>query len=417
MRIFAQPVANDTSTGNHHVVASESLPGRVTPVPAMPGKGALLQRKPGCACGGGCPSCADETRPKAIQTKLQVSTPGDQYEQEADHIADQVMRVRDPILERGEPRIHRHANGGSGTGEVAADFTNRLGSGMPLDAASRNYFEPRFGYDFDNVRVHSDATAALSAREVNAQAYTVGHDIVFDTGRFSPGTEEGRRLLAHELTHVVQQHTGSAGASKGTTVQRQPNPIDAQAQALITLAQDTTVQIDQRAQRLITQMLAAYYPTDASKFTQVTWVETNPGLTAVCPSNSTATTTCTIEVGRYFVEHTNSAGISRRVLQLGHEIQHVNQHRQLMGGATQRHKREFLAFHWEATATEAVGTGRMAHATRVALIDAAIGHYNCFTAPEKTTYNSQYQQLLTLRQTEQTASGNPATPVPTQCAG
>jgi flagellar basal body rod protein FlgC len=88
-----------------------------------------------------------------------------------------------------------------------------------------------------------------------------------------------------------------------------------------------------------------------------------------------------------------------------------------MGGAVRRHEREFLAFHWEATATEAAGTGRMAHATRVAVIDAAIKNYNCLTATEKTTYNTQYQQLVTLRQTEQAASGNPATPAPTQCGG
>jgi hypothetical protein len=428
VRCFSSTVANDTDVGKFHSAQRVVLPAPISPNAAMNGDDALLQRKANCACGGGCPSCADETHARTMQTKLPVSTPGDQYEREADRVADQVMRMPDSILQsQGKasahgpsdwehPQIQRQANGQGGA-EVASDFTSRLGSGMPLDTASRSYFEQRFGRDFGNVRVHSDATAARSAREVNAQAYTVGHDIVFDTGRFSPGTDEGRRLLAHELTHVVQQDAVSGATRKATTAQRQPNPIDSQAQALITLAQDTTVAIDQRVQRLVTQMLATYYPADASKFTQVIWDETNHGLTANCPATSTATTTCTISVGRYFVENTTTAGISRRVLQLGHEIQHVNQHRQQMGGAAQRHKREFLAFHWEATATEATGTGRMAHATRVALIDTAIGNYNCLTTAEKTTYNPQYQQLLTLRQTEQTASGNPATPVPTQCAG
>jgi hypothetical protein len=77
--------------------------------------------------------------------------------------------------------------------------------GQPLDAATRDFFEPRFGHDFSAVRVHADASAARSARDLNAYAYTVGHDIVFAEGRFAPRTPEGRRLIAHELAHVVQQ--------------------------------------------------------------------------------------------------------------------------------------------------------------------------------------------------------------------
>jgi hypothetical protein len=78
--------------------------------------------------------------------------------------------------------------------------------------------EPRFGHDFGQVRVHTDANAAESARRVDAVAYTVGHDLVFDSRRFAPHTAEGRRLLAHELTHVVQQNRGAADGQ----LQRQP---------------------------------------------------------------------------------------------------------------------------------------------------------------------------------------------------
>lgn len=70
----------------------------------------------------------------------------------------------------------------------------------------RHYFEPRFGYDFSQVRVHTDAKAAESARAVNALAFTVGRDVAFGAGQYAPGTTEGKRLLAHELTHVVQQN-------------------------------------------------------------------------------------------------------------------------------------------------------------------------------------------------------------------
>jgi hypothetical protein len=101
--------------------------------------------------------------------------------------------------------------------------------GQPLDRQARALLEPRFGVDFSRVRVHADATAAESARRVNALAYTVGHDIVFGAGRYAPSTAGGRWLLAHELAHVVQQSglpdRGPAvdpGQDLGAAPQRQP---------------------------------------------------------------------------------------------------------------------------------------------------------------------------------------------------
>jgi len=89
--------------------------------------------------------------------------------------------------------------------------------GQPLDAGARAFMEPRFGHSFADVRVHTDARAAESARAVSAAAYTVGHDIVFSAGSYAPSGREGRRLLAHELAHVVQQrHAG--GDSGGLRV-------------------------------------------------------------------------------------------------------------------------------------------------------------------------------------------------------
>ena len=91
----------------------------------------------------------------------------------------------------------------------AADVMNhaRNGSGQPLDGATRAMMEPRLGWDLGRVRVHDDARAAESARSMGASAYTVGHDIVFDSGRYAPATSAGQRLLAHELTHVRQQQS------------------------------------------------------------------------------------------------------------------------------------------------------------------------------------------------------------------
>ncbi|MGH9963102.1 MAG: DUF4157 domain-containing protein, partial [Pyrinomonadaceae bacterium] len=84
--------------------------------------------------------------------------------------------------------------------------------GKPLDQATRGFMEPRFGHDFSQVRVHTDPLASESARAVSAQAYTVGEDLVFAPGQYAPETESGNALLAHELTHVVQQSAHGAGS-------------------------------------------------------------------------------------------------------------------------------------------------------------------------------------------------------------
>jgi uncharacterized protein DUF4157 len=83
-------------------------------------------------------------------------------------------------------------------------------TGQPLDATTRAFFEPRFGHDFSRVRVHADATATKSAQAINALAYTVGREVIFASGQYAPATTAGRRLLAHELAHVVQQEARQA---------------------------------------------------------------------------------------------------------------------------------------------------------------------------------------------------------------
>ncbi len=98
-------------------------------------------------------------------------------------------------------------------------------SGQTLPAIERDYFEPRFGHDFSRVRVHTDAHAAASAELLNARAYTLGSDVVFGPGQYAPGTGEGRRLLAHELAHVVQQ----GGGDPGPVIQRQLKVTGAKA--------------------------------------------------------------------------------------------------------------------------------------------------------------------------------------------
>jgi hypothetical protein len=132
----------------------------------------------------------------------------------------------------------RAAPGASGALDAAPAVGRMLETaGQSLDAASRSFFAARFGHDFANVRVHADAQAAESARSVSALAYTVGSHVVFGAGQYAPNTSAGKRLLAHELTHVVQQGgapastaaqssaTPSVGsAARAGVIQRQPEP-------------------------------------------------------------------------------------------------------------------------------------------------------------------------------------------------
>lgn len=108
--------------------------------------------------------------------------------------------------------------------------------GQPLDTATRAFMEPRFHHDFSQVRVHTDARAAESARTVNAHAYTVGSHIVFNTGQYLPGTKIGNNLLAHELTHVLQQSQGltrSALSGVGPADDEFERQADAVAHAIV----------------------------------------------------------------------------------------------------------------------------------------------------------------------------------------
>jgi outer membrane protein OmpA-like peptidoglycan-associated protein len=112
----------------------------------------------------------------------------------------------------------QHTSVNTASAEAFSTVHNVINSsGQPLDTGTRVFMEPRFGHDFSNVRVHTDTQAAESARSVNALAYTVGRDVVFDQGKYQPETMTGKGLLAHELTHVVQQEAiATPGSASGT---------------------------------------------------------------------------------------------------------------------------------------------------------------------------------------------------------
>jgi|GEM_PF-6115761 len=192
----------------------------------------------------------------ALQAKLKIGATGDVYEQEADRMADAVMRMTEPqavshgtayiqracpkceekelkrqpikeeedeeeklqrkTVEEEEEEVQAKATSGS-IFEVNHDLESHIqslkGGGKSLSENERAFFEPRFGFDFSQVRIHTDTQAAESAREMNARAFTVGRDVVFGAGE-SLGTMEGQRLLAHELTHVVQQNAGHSSTQR-----------------------------------------------------------------------------------------------------------------------------------------------------------------------------------------------------------
>lgn len=193
--------------------------------------------------------------PKVIQTRLSVNRPGDKYEQEADQVAEEVMQMPECEAQREggadgyvqgnhdrriypqSQKLHQQpeekaeelqrqtmgeedeetlqAKEPSGqipevTPELDAHINSIRGGGQPLPESTRAFFESRFGFDFSHVGIHTNARANETAASLHARAYTIGDDIVFGAGQYAPETKEGKRLLAHELTHTLQQKSEAA---------------------------------------------------------------------------------------------------------------------------------------------------------------------------------------------------------------
>lgn len=165
-----------------------------------------IQRKPTCPCGGGCPRCKEEQN-LSIQSRLKIGSANDKYEQEADRVANQVMRMTNACPEcLEEEDVIQTKPASSSIYEVNADTESRIqslkGSGQPLSPSSRNFFEPRFGVNFSGVRVHQNTKAEETTASLSARAFTHGSDIWLRQGESS----SDKRLMAHELTHVLQQN-------------------------------------------------------------------------------------------------------------------------------------------------------------------------------------------------------------------
>lgn len=199
-------------TRNKTARAASAVPKRRTTGRDAGQAGELIQRKESCACGGSCPACQAKTT-----DALAVSRAGDASEVEADRVADRVVRG-DSVSEqvRAAPDSGAIAPAADGTAVAAASgatgraIRSSRGSGQAMDAQTQSTMSSRFGHDFSAVRVHADSLAAGLSEQLNARAFTVGNDVYFGRGRFDPASGDGARLLAHELTHVVQQGAGSS---------------------------------------------------------------------------------------------------------------------------------------------------------------------------------------------------------------
>ena len=189
--------------------------------------------------------------PRFLQRKLVIGAANDQFEQEADRVAGEVMRSpktnagnlkdaakRDQTVQRTcacgggcnkckkkQLSLKRRSANSHEAVETPASVDGVLHSpGQPLDTTTRAFMEPRFGYDFGGVRLHTDSAAARSARDVNALAFTVGSHIAFGAGQYVPGSAQSNRLLAHELAHVVQQGGAESGPQVSNVIQRAGDP-------------------------------------------------------------------------------------------------------------------------------------------------------------------------------------------------
>ena len=163
---------------------------------------------------------------KQKRGELVVGRVDDPLEGEADRAAEQVIKMPGPGGSvpqingvAGSLRLHGSSNGSGQTAETAPESVHAVlqTSGRPLQESAREYFEPRFGHDFSKVRIHDDGQAAESANAVQARAYAVGQHVVMGTGSYRHEAPDQRRLLAHELTHTIQQ-----SAQSGLALQRQP---------------------------------------------------------------------------------------------------------------------------------------------------------------------------------------------------
>ena len=201
---------------------------------------------------------------QGLQCKLDIGSVNDPLEAEADAMADRVMRMPDtPLVQRKcagceeeeKEKLQRKPlavsitpfiqtkgeEGGTTSDAVASQISASKGGGSGMDKSTQSFMENRFGTDFSNVKIHTDNNAVQMSQELRAQAFTVGKDIYFNGGKYNPESESGKQLLAHELTHTLQQ-----SAAIDRKIQRRWDPVGTNCPDVPTSMKLDKVEVEQR---------------------------------------------------------------------------------------------------------------------------------------------------------------------------
>ena len=229
-----------------------------------------------------------------FQPKLTINQPNDVYEQEADAMADRVMRM--PInknenhffkpvsinsIQRKcaeceeEEKLQMKSEGGDVAGMTAPNIVHDVinSDGQPLDVGTRGFMESRFGYDFGNVQIHNDSLAHRSSAGINALAYTHGNHVVFGAGQYQPESYSGKQLLAHELVHVVQQKNNKNSLQRYTTdncgpdeLKNEIKPGDLFAKAMVANAILVVIDKETREKMYVRRLMLDYFNTQTPNY-------------------------------------------------------------------------------------------------------------------------------------------------------
>jgi hypothetical protein len=274
--------------------------------------------------------------PGKLQTKLKLGAPGDVHEQEADRVADQVMRMPEPQAPR--PSAGGYIEGRNAQDSHARVLTKRAQAndtpgaaappivhevlrspGQPLDPATRNFMEPRFAHDFSRVRVHADSKSAEMADALNARAFTVGSDIYFGRRELQPRTAESYRLLAHELAHVGQQSRMGVALQSKLKITGKPADVARAMTLLNSGMQMFSVSVDNKSGAVSiapTRVLGPPTPEQQALADRLTTVINDPKDVIMTVSSGSKTIVGNYATGDFDIADVEAVGVSALV----HEI-------------------------------------------------------------------------------------------------
>ncbi|MCB0806148.1 MAG: DUF4157 domain-containing protein [Bacteroidales bacterium] len=309
----------------------------------------------------------------AVQPKLTVGQPNDKYEQEADRMAESIMsNQKTPDLNLGSegesvqnkiqpkcadceeeemlqtklngnvsmPEIQRQEeeeeeeimmkreNASSQNAMVQAEQVLPGSGGKPLPAKTKSFFENHFGYDFSKVRVHHDEKAGKAARSIHAKAYTHKNNIVFGNGYFNPQNREGQKLLAHELTHVIQQGKAPRmGKNSSTSLHTPATPVIQKKGGPPKKEENTGIKQSLKAQKQVWDDLRAFFPDDIGKVAGTGFKESGGYLQTDFSEDKEGASTSSAPIINVGIDYLKEKDDDKRKEKLGEEVKKINQWR------------------------------------------------------------------------------------------